>query len=371
MTTFIDIHILQDLPPSNINRDSNGTPKQARYGGVTRLRVSSQAWKRAARMRFHETMPREQQAVRTRRLVQLIADRLVERGTEPEKAMELAGVATTALGIKAGKKAEELSYLLFFGQNQLDRLVDWILQVESGELTPSEAERKAAVMDILGEGHPLDVALFGRMVADLANLNVDAATQVAHAISTHAANTEFDYFTAVDDTLTSDESGAGMIGTVEFNSATMYRYATVALEQLQENLGGDEQTAVDGIARFIESWSLSMPAGHQNTFAARTRPALVALVVREDQPVSLASSFETPISGGRESGLMGPSMRALAATYTQENERWGDAPVFVGASYAAPQDQEVARELEQAFGAAKPLNTLIQDLTESLAGRGQ
>src|SRR5690606_38059401 len=75
--------------------------------------------------------------------------------------------------------------------------------------------------NLLDADHSIDLALFGRMVADVSDLNVDASAQVAHAISVHAVDNEYDYFTAVDDAKQDDEdedAGAAMIGTVEFNS---------------------------------------------------------------------------------------------------------------------------------------------------------
>ncbi len=371
MTTknlYVDVHILQDLPPSNINRDDNGTPKQAVYGGVNRLRVSSQAWKRATRLSFQDGADKATTGVRTRRLAAMIEDSLRERGLDDEDAQRLAASAVTAFGIKAGKKAEDLSYLLFFGRGQLAAIADALVAgaPEWAKTPGPELDKQVAtigVRQILGVGHPLDVALFGRMVADLPSLNVDAAVQVGHAISTHAAQTQFDYFTAVDDEQEKGETGAGMIGTVEFNSATLYRFATIAVPQLAANLD-NRAAAVDGVTRFVDAFARSMPTGHQNSFGNRTRPSLLALVIREDQPVNLVSAFEKPVRGDTQEGVMAGSQTALADLYVAEMQRWGDTPAAVLASYHA--GPGVGERLAAAFGPSLAMADLLGRLTAAL-----
>lgn len=362
---YVDYHILQDLPPSNVNRDDNGTPKQALYGGATRLRVSSQSWKRATRKAF--TAPgAEADGVRTRRLESLLAGALSDRGIEGDAALAATRAALSQLGIKPGKKESQSSYLLFCSRRQLDRIADSLAASLSGGVPPEDAAKAVDVKAVLAQGHSLDVALFGRMVADVTDLNVDAAVQVAHALSTHAAPTQFDYFTAVDDLQETNESGAGMIGTVEFNSATMYRFATVAVHQLAENLAGWD-AAVDGVVRFTRAFTLSMPTGHQNSFAARTRPALVAVVIRQDQPVSLVSAFENPVRANG-SGVMEQSQQRLATLFTTEMQRWGDEPVLSLASYTA--STAPAEALTAAFGPSANFATLVEQLTESVRAAG-
>ncbi|HWO61546.1 MAG TPA: type I-E CRISPR-associated protein Cas7/Cse4/CasC, partial [Umezawaea sp.] len=218
---YLDIHVLQTVPPSNLNRDDAGSPKQAIYGGVRRSRVSSQAWKRAARTAFAERVPKADLATRTKQISDLLTKRLATTHdlTSPDAA-RISNALLKPLGIKASKKnAEQTSYLLFFGYPQLDAIagviagrIDELVALDDTALT--KAVEEVDVKKILGTGHPVDVALFGRMVADIPNLNVDAACQVAHAISTHPVEIEFDYYTAVDDENTREQTGAGMIGTV-------------------------------------------------------------------------------------------------------------------------------------------------------------
>jgi len=336
--TYIDIHILQTVPPSNLNRDDAGSPKQAVYGGVRRARVSSQAWKRATRKAFEDHVPEAQLATRTKRISTLLSDRLsVRTGLDTEVATRIATAALVPLKIKAGKKATDTAYLLFFGLPQLERIVDLVADRVTELAALTDEELAAALKDLpvqeqLGRGHPLEVALFGRMVAEIPDLNVDAATQVAHALSTHAVETEFDYFTAVDDENT-DDTGAGIIGTVEFNSSTLYRFATLGVDQLLENLGGDPAAALSGVGLFLTTFVTSMPTGYKNCFAHQTLPNLVTVVIRGDQPVNLVSAFEQPVLP--QEGLVEESVRRLSQELSTANDLWGRMPIAVHSTYSS------------------------------------
>jgi CRISPR system Cascade subunit CasC len=361
--TYVDVHILQTVPPSNLNRDDAGSPKQAIYGGVRRARVSSQAWKRATRMAFAAQTPAAEGATRTKRISTLVASRITARfGIDDQQAVRLSTFLLKPLKITAGKKESDTAYLLFFGRPQLDRIVDLVADrvhdlVALDDAGLEEALKGVDVQRELLTGHPDDVALFGRMVADLPMLNVDAATQVAHALSTHPVETEFDYFTAVDDENPAEETGAGMIGTVEFNSATLYRYATIGLHQLVENLGGEVDAAGDALQRFLDGFVRSMPGGHQNSFAHRTLPSLVAVVVRDDQPVNLVSAFEDPVRS--QGGIAAKSAERLAEEHTQLVERWGGAPLMTAASYRPSATGNGGSTIAQAFGQSIPFPDLL------------
>lgn len=359
--TYVDVHVLQTVPPSNLNRDDAGSPKQAVYGGVRRARVSSQAWKRATRSAFVDHVPEEQLATRTKKISGLLAGRLAARtGLPTEAATRLATSLLEPLKITAGKKAAETSYLLFFGRPQLESLVDLVAERAEELASLGDAALKGEVAGLpvhqqLASGHPLDVALFGRMVADIPGLNVDAATQVAHAISTHAVEVEFDYFTAVDDENPREDTGAGMIGTVEFNSATLYRFATVGLHQLVENLGGDVEAAVTALRVFLTTFTQSMPRGHENSFAHRTVPGLVSVAVRRDQPVNLVSAFESPVQG--RSGIAAASEVRLAEEMRRTSELWGLSPLLVASTYSAHNGE--AKLQEEALGPPMPFADVV------------
>lgn len=302
MSTFIDVHALHTLPPNNINRDDTGAPKTATFGGVPRQRVSSQAWKRAIRKDFPEYLSPDQLGTRTKRVVEKTVEKLQELdpGWETGRAAEAveavfkaAGITTSRPKPKEGAEREplgETGYLLFLSAHQIERLARHI--IDSDGAKPGKRDAKK----LLDEEHSVDIAMFGRMVADSPDFNVDAAVQVAHAIGVSPAEPEFDYYTAVDDVVEdAEETGAGMIGTVQMMSSTLYRYGTLDMTQLEENLASHE-AAAEAAKTFVQSFITSMPTGKQNTFANRTMPEAVVVSVRSDRPVSWINAFEEPVA---------------------------------------------------------------------------
>jgi CRISPR system Cascade subunit CasC len=293
---FIDINVLQTVPSSNINRDDTGAPKTAIYGGVTRARVSSQSWKRAVRQAFRtETKDADWlQSSRTKKGAYLLAKQLqkLDSSLDDEAALNRAIAAFEAAKIKVKKDKKSGQYLtgalLLLSQGQVRKLAQYI--IDHG--TDDKLDYKD-VKSILMDDNSLDLALFGRMVADNPELNVDASCQVAHAISTHEIIPEFDYFTAIDDDRDEDQAGSAMIGTLEYNSATLYRYANINFNELVKNMGSE--LAVKGSELFIKDFILSMPTGKENSFANKTLPQYVMISLRKDTPVNLVSAFENPV----------------------------------------------------------------------------
>lgn len=327
MNLNIDVHIIQSVPPSNLNRDDTGSPKTGVYGGVRRARVSSQAWKRATRRDFTGHLDQSEIGVRTKRAVELLSARILALDPSLDAAaadakatavLDLAGLKTKAKRNAAEGDRELTEYLVFFSNQQLDKLAALAIGSEAG---PSARE----VKQVLKGGNSFDLALFGRMVANDADLNVDAACQVAHALSTHAVVNEFDYYTAVDDKNPEEETGAGMIGTVEFNSATLYRYATVNVPALYANLGDAEATA-RAVEAFLRSFVESMPTGKQNTFGNGTLPDAVVVMARDGRAVNLVGAFEEAVSD-REGGYVMASCQRLADYAREVNGAYGGAPL--------------------------------------------
>lgn len=319
---YVDVNVIQTVPPSCVNRDDTGSPKTATYGGVRRARVSSQSWKRAMRQYFRERFDEQELGVRTTRVVELIADRIValdpsvgkdEAIKMAQKALQTAGVSTDVKKDKKGEAKTDYPYpqtpaLFFISVKQTENLARLALG--------GEYDKKAAVK-ALNSGNGVDVALFGRMLADDPSLNTDAACQVAHSISTHRVENEYDYYTAIDDLAPEDNAGATMIGTVEFNSSTLYRYATLAVHDLAGLLDSKEATA-KAAEEFVRAFVLSMPTGRQNTFANRTVPYAVFIAVRGDQPVSLVSAFEHPVLPDRDGGGYNVASVKRLVDYEQE-----------------------------------------------------
>lgn len=324
MSLVIDIHALQTVPPSLINRDDTGAPKSAIFGGVPRQRVSSQSWKRAIRRYFEDNFDAQQIGDRSKRLPEKIALRLIDAGLERDEAIKRVEDLFKAAGIKTAiekpKKNDDsddkpspyprTGYLLFLSQQQIDRAVEELLAREGDK--PSKGDAKA----ILDTDHSVDMAMFGRMVADDAAYNVDASVQVAHAIGIHGSTPDFDYFTAVDDLAEEgEETGAGMIGTVQMMSSTMYRYATINFDGLKKNLDSADAASL-AVEHFIEAFVSSMPTGKINTFANQTLPELVYVAVRDTRPVSLVNAFEVPVEAEQ-----GASRRKVAADRLAQEAR--------------------------------------------------
>ncbi|WP_153815708.1 type I-E CRISPR-associated protein Cas7/Cse4/CasC [Streptomyces sp. SUK 48] len=346
---FLDVHALQTVPPSNLNRDDTGAPKSAVYGGVPRARVSSQAWKRATRTYFkdeHLLEPSEL-GVRTKKIVEAVAARItaLDPALSGENVLRIADETVKATGLKtevpkrkanAAKEGEpepvpQSKYLVFLSTRQLDGLAR--LAVEgAADITTflKDKENKSRAKQIADTHHSVDIALFGRMVADDADINVDAAVQVAHAISVHRVDNESDYYTAVDDENTDAETGAGMIGTVDFNSATLYRYAALGVHQLAANLGHglrEEEPRTEPVRRaveaFVHGFIASLPTGKINTFGHHTLPDAVIVKLRTTRPVSFVAAFEDPVRG-EEGGYVREASERLAEYIPDIERAYGD-----------------------------------------------
>ena len=329
--TIIDIYVLQTVPPSNLNRDDTGSPKTAVYGGVRRARVSSQAWKRAVRLAFANLLDPSQLGERTKRVGESLAGRIkaLDPAMSDEAASALATEAFAASGLaKADKKKGEVKdvesgYLLFLSRRQLDNIASAALDASRGGTALDKARFKA----LADADHSVDIAMFGRMVADMPDINVDAACQVSHAISVHAVDNEFDYFTAVDDRKAdAEETGAGMIGNIEFNSSTLYRYATIDVDGLHRTLGNADATRA-AVEAFVVAFTRSMPTGKQNTFAHRTLPDAVIVRVRDSQPINLVGAFETPVRETYAAGRIELAAAALAKHTAAVENAYGERPV--------------------------------------------
>lgn len=300
MSRFIEVHILQQLPPSCLNRDETGTPKICMYGGVPRARVSSQAWKKAVRDMLRGQNPTAGVTHRTRDWRREIGarsglDMTVERNiTLFDRLREIAGLD---LNGSADLKAKGmLSALLALGDRQWDAL-GAIARDAAASDDPDEYlnERKPDIRRIIRDDRALDLALFGRMVAvkdTKTDYGVDAACQVAHAIGVGRTDVEYDYYSAVDEN--PDADGAGMIGDIGFDAPLLYRYALIEWDRLLNNLH-DAMDATDATIMFLNAFALSLPSGRQNTFAARTQPLFVAVTVRDDRPANLSAAYATPV----------------------------------------------------------------------------
>ena len=361
---YIDVNVIQSLPPSCVNRDDTGSPKTAYYGGVRRARVSSQSWKKAVRDSFRENFDGSDVAYRTMKIVSLVSSRIGELDPslseedsiiKAKDVIEKAGVSVTTKTKKKSKGEEEsgsdipeAKALFFISSFQIDNLARLAL---GGEYSKKDAQ------EAINNWHGAEISLFGRMVADDPSLNVDASCKVAHAISTHRVDNEYDYYTAVDDRAPKDNAGAGMIGTVEFNSSTMYRYATVAVDSLQRNLG-DKDVTVKVVKEFIRGFVMSMPTGKQNTFANHTMPYAVYVAIRGDRPVNLVEAFESPILPDRESGgYNGPSVKRMEKYELEIESDFVSAPIAAWAIGQCPESMGTKASLSAALDGIEEMLT--------------
>jgi CRISPR system Cascade subunit CasC len=336
---FVELHILQNFAPANLNRDDTGSPKDCEFGGVRRARISSQCLKRAIRAQFDAAnlFPGEQRATRTKRLIEEVARRLDREGDDQAYAVVQTALEQVGFGVKNDGKTE---YLLFLASNEIDQLT--ALCRENWEALTAAAgggkggkkgagvssQLQAALKAVLDTGKAVDLALFGRMLADLPDKNVDAASQVAHALSTNRVSMEFDFYTAVDDLKPEDTAGADMIGTVEFNSACFYRYANLDADQLLENLRGDDRLARKAIAAFVEASITAIPTGKQHSMAAQNPPSFVFAVVREKGLCSLANAFVKPVRpSGRQDG-QGEDL--VTGSFAALDRHWGEIARMYG-----------------------------------------
>jgi len=373
--TIVDINILQSVPPSNLNRDDTGSPKTAVYGGTRRARVSSQAWKRATRLAFDDLLDKDLLGTRTKRVVELIGERIVVQDASIDigRAQELATLALSAAGIKvsAPRKSsaenplpDEAGYLLFLSSRQLDHVASLCVSAHAAD-DAKAALKGSEIKKALDTAHSVDLALFGRMVAEATDLNVDAACQVAHAISVHPVATEFDFYTAVDDHKAADDAedaGAGMIGTVEFNASTLFRYATIDVDALQKNLGDAEATR-RAVEAFVRAFTTSMPTGKQNTFANRTLPDAIVIAVRDSQSVNPVGAFEEAIVGD---GRLAQASTRLADHLSDIDAQFGTTPV---ASWVVRVGSATA-PLDAVMGAERvSLDAAVSGVGETVASR--
>jgi CRISPR system Cascade subunit CasC len=318
--------MLQNYAPANLNRDESGSPKSAVFGGHPRGRISSQCLKRSIRrsITFADAFQADNLlAARTKRLPQLISDALKEMDVADEVRMAIVarvpeiGQESTKRGKATVDPEKQVTrQLIFIGSGEAQEIARKLLaQYQEVGNKKWQSLKIEDITGQLGASLPLsvDIAMFGRMTTSAAFEDVQAAVQVAHALSTNRIVPEYDYYTAVDDLQPSDDPGAGMIGDVEFNSSTYYKYFNVHWEQLVKNLGGDAEIAAKAVTALIEAAAIAQPSGKQNSFAAHNLPDFILIEVRDNNlPVSYANAFLQPAYESGAMTLMGSSVNKLA-----------------------------------------------------------
>jgi len=312
----IEYHILQSFPVTCLNRDDVGAPKTAVVGGVSRARVSSQCWKRQVRQELHTLGVKI--GVRTKQLESRIAEACKALGASEENARQWG---------QAFAKELADDTLFFFSSQEAGAFAEHAksLAFDAAKIKAKEIAKIAKkTLDPVQDG--LDIALFGRMVAKAAEMNVEAAASFAHAISTHKATNEVEFFTALDDL--QEEPGSAHMGSLEFNSATYYRYISLDLGQLYSNLFGDDgacdaerlKNMRDAVEAFTKALYLAVPAARQTTQSGASFWDYARIFVRKGQ--RLQASFDTPVST-KSGGHLAPSIEALESFLAKKEQEAG------------------------------------------------
>ncbi|PTV94067.1 CRISPR system Cascade subunit CasC [Rhodobacter aestuarii] len=319
MTTFVQFHLLTSYGPSNPNRDDQGRPKQAMVGGVPRLRLSSQSLKRALReSSFFALDLADQMGKRTKLLHDLLVEHLIGKGASDKAAQEAADKVAVIFGKledkkEGGKKATTLAFISPAERKLAEELAEKIV---AGEALPSDKDLKKMVLR-RADG-AIDIAMFGRMLADDPDFNRDAAVQVSHAITTHAAQAEEDWYSAVDDLNKDEDTGAGHLGETAFGSGIYYLYVCVNADLLIENLAGDRDLAVKGIEALARSLAQATPRGKQNSFAHHPMAFHIRAECGPRAPRDLSGAFFTPVDRQlralQANDLRAASVKALEST---------------------------------------------------------
>ncbi len=312
MSEFIQLHLLTSYPPSNLNRDDLGRPKTARMGGFDRLRVSSQSLKRTWRVSelFEEAMA-DHIGIRTKRFGVTVYDALIEHGVGEKKAKKWAASIAGVFG-KSKKDSLEIEQLAHVSPSEKENAMALVATLAGEGRAPEKDE-----LDLLqADNTAVDIALFGRMLASSPAFNVEAACQVAHAISVHSVVVEDDYFTAVDDLNDGmEDSGSAHIGEAGFAAALFYSYVCINKSQLIDNLSGDRKLAEKTVKAFTEAAVKVSPTGKQNSYASRAYASYVLAEKGEQQPRSLSVAFLKPVTEPDQGGASVTALKRQADNF--------------------------------------------------------
>ncbi|HDR27093.1 type I-E CRISPR-associated protein Cas7/Cse4/CasC [Rhodovulum sp.] len=325
MSTFLQFHLLTSYGPSNPNRDDQGRPKQAMVGGSPRLRMSSQSVKRALReSTFFALDLKDAMGTRTKRLCEKLAAHLIAQGTEEAVARDAAAQVAAIFGkLDAPRKGEELrlaTTLAFISPEEWQLAEELACKIVAGDDLPMGKDLKKLVLR-RADG-AVDIAMFGRMLADDADFNRDAAVQVAHAITTHPAQAEEDWYSAVDDLNKAEETGAGHLGETAFGSGVYYQYVCVNCDLLIANLAGDRDLAARGTEALARAIAQTAPRGKQNSFAHHPRAHFMLAETGPQAPRDLSGAFFEPV---RKPPFLDNSVAALTRTRTDIDAAYGRA----------------------------------------------
>lgn len=339
----LELHILQSVPVTCLNRDDLGSPKTAFFGGVQRARVSSQSWKRAIREYANEINPFFK-GKRTRLIIEPLFERIKNIENSEQNASKWVNEIADYLASVDTKDAFKVKTMFFTSQAELDFLAHEYVSIcrEKGDIAKDSKDYKKKVKkrmeaiikkcDASFFKDAADISLFGRMVANDHSMKIEGATMFNHPISTHKVDNELDFFTAVDEWQKGDDSGAGMTGTLEFNASVYYRFAALNLDMLADEnhlncMTVDERKKV--VEAFVKATIEAVPgmgssdSGRKHSMNGYTRPSYVLGIVREKgHPIQLVNAFEMPIWTPAGKSIMAASIEAIKKEEETMNKTW-------------------------------------------------
>lgn len=327
MTRYANFHILHPLPFANPNRDDTGAPKTTVYGGTTRGRMSSQSMKRAARTHFEATSGADathRSKFAADHLMAKVDAALASAPLDDTTRAKVAKSVQTHIAKLTGSSDDAKATLVWLAEAELDKLAGTIAakftDADTADAELTKADVDAALTDAT---ESLTIAAFGRMFANRSDLQIEAATQVAHAFTTHAQQVDLDYFTAVDDLQptydqvdadgNSKGSGAGHLDVSEYHSGIFYRFFAINRDDLAANwtpLHRGDADAADRLHKFLDAMVRELPTGRDATAAHQTAPTHV-LVTLSDRPTSYAPAFETSVTATGNGGFAAASVDRL------------------------------------------------------------
>lgn len=322
-SVFVDLHVLQPIPPSNLNRDGDQEPKTITLGGVTRGFASAASWKRPLRLRVEEELG--EPTARTRMLPLVVADELRALGWPQDLAdFTAAQIALSAKkkGLKTNpKEGHRTQAMLHLPTTVPAHLVELCLdhrdqlsqahttQLTTGKAAPAVLPTAAVAAELTRSSH--SIALFGRMLAELPAGHIEGSVQIAPPFTVHESHHQPDFFTAVEDWSRPGEAGSAHLQTQFLTTGVFYRYATANVTALLKQLQGNTAATQQLLELFAWWFILVMPRGKQNATAPHTVPHLAAYSIRRSRPVSYAAAFEQPVRA-RGRGYAAPAAQALA-----------------------------------------------------------
>lgn len=340
--TRIEFHILQSFPVTCLNRDDVGAPKTAIIGGATRARVSSQCWKRQVRLEMQEFGAKL--GIRTKNVARLVKGECTAIGATEEQATECSEKISVSL-VK--------DTLLFFTHTEAKAFAEYAKELEFDDSKIKEKEVLKVCKKALNPAlDGVDIALFGRMVAKAADLNVEAAVSFSHAISTHKISNDLDFFTALDDCQDSEDQGSAHMGSLEFNSATYYRYISLDLGQLWETMHGDN--LAEAVDAFTKALYVAIPSARQATQSGASPWEFAKVYVRKGQRLQVP--FETAVRA-KSGGYIEPSISELKEYLAKKEKISGSLFGKVG-EYTLGEDENYS------------IDNLVDDLKQHVAEVG-